>query len=303
MGTAGARFVVSKQLRSSAGTWCYFQGKNILIDPGPGTLRSCFCGDQVLNPEVLDLVILSHRHLDHSTDINVIIEAMTHGTFNRRGILFAPSDAVDKYEPVVFSHVRDSVERLEILKESRSYAVDSLQFETPIRHDHPAETYGFKFKYEPVVFSHVRDSVERLEILKESRSYAVDSLQFETPIRHDHPAETYGFKFKLDRGIVSFVTDTKFSQALIDKYRGSDILVMNVLLKEPFPDREIKHLDLGGAQSLIEGIKPRLAIMTHFGLTMLKNDPNLLARKLSKMTGTEVVAATDGLTVNLEQVI
>ncbi len=253
MGTAGARFVVSKQLRSSAGTWCYFQGKNILIDPGPGTLRSCFCGDQVLNPEVLDLVILSHRHLDHSTDINVIIEAMTHGTFNRRGILFAPSDAVDKYEPVVFSHVRDSV--------------------------------------------------ERLEILKESRSYAVDSLQFETPIRHDHPAETYGFKFKLDRGIVSFVTDTKLSQALIDKYRGSDILVMNVLLKEPFPDREIKHLDLGGAQSLIEGIKPRLAIMTHFGLTMLKNDPNLLARKLSKMTGTEVVAATDGLTVNLEQVI
>jgi len=253
MGTAGARFVVSKQLRSSAGTWCYFQGKNILIDPGPGTLRGCFSGEQVLNPETLDLVILSHRHLDHSTDVNVIIEAMTHGTFNRRGSLYAPSDAVNKYEPVVFSHVRDSV--------------------------------------------------EHLEILEENKFYTAGSLQFETPIRHDHPAETYGLKFKLDRGTVSFITDTKFSQVLIDKYCGSDILVMNVLLKELLPDREIKHLDLGAAKELIAGIKPRLAIMTHFGLTMLKNDPALLAKELRKETGTEVIAATDGLTIDLEKVL
>jgi len=253
MGTAGARFVVSKQLRSSAGTWCYFQGKNILIDPGPGTLRSCFSGEQVLNPEMLDLVILSHRHLDHSTDVNVIIEAMTHGTFNRRGYLYAPSDAVDKYEPVVFSHVRDSV--------------------------------------------------ECLEILAENKSYAVDSLKFETPIRHDHSAETYGFKFKLDRGTIAFITDTRFSQPLIDKYWGSDVLIMNVLLKEPLPDREIKHLDLGAAKKLIKGIRPGLAIMTHFGLTMLKNDPALLAKELAQETGTEVIAATDDLTIELEKVL
>lgn len=253
MGTAGARFVVSKQLRSSAGTWCHFQGKNILIDPGPGTLKGCFSGDQVLNPEILDAVILSHRHLDHSTDVNVIVEAMTHGTFNRRGYLFAPADAVDKYEPVVFAHVRNSV--------------------------------------------------ECLEVLREDSCYHVDSLQFGTPIRHDHPAETYGLMFKLDRGIVSFITDTKFSQALIEKYSGTDLLVMNVLLKEPFPDRDIKHLDLGTARQLIEGIKPRLAVMTHFGLTMLKNDPGLMAEELAEKTGTEVIAATDNLTLEVDHIL
>ncbi len=89
MGTAGARFVGSKQLRSSAGTWCCFQRRHILIDPGPGTLKSCFLDSPSLNPEDLDAVILTHRHLDHSTDINVIIEAMTQGTFNKRGYLFA----------------------------------------------------------------------------------------------------------------------------------------------------------------------------------------------------------------------
>lgn len=253
MGTAGARFVVSKQLRSSAGIWCYFKGKNILIDPGPGTLKSCFSGDQVLNPETLDIVILSHRHLDHSTDVNVIVEAMTHGTFNRRGYLFAPAEAIDNPEPVVFSHVRNSV--------------------------------------------------ESLQVLKENDSYRVGMLHFETPIRHDHQAETYGLKFHLDRGCVSFITDTKFSQSLIDNYKGTDLLVMNVLLKEPFPDKEIKHLDLGAARKLIEGIRPRLAVMTHFGLTMLNNDPGLLAEELSKKTGTDVIAATDGLTLELNTVL
>ena len=89
MGTAGARFVVSKQLRFSAGTWCCLQGLNILIDPGPGTLSRCFSSQPRLDPEKLDALILTHRHLDHSTDINMLIEAMTRGPLTRRGALFA----------------------------------------------------------------------------------------------------------------------------------------------------------------------------------------------------------------------
>ena len=42
LGTAGARFVVARQLRSSAGIWMNVEGDNILIDPGPGTLVKCF---------------------------------------------------------------------------------------------------------------------------------------------------------------------------------------------------------------------------------------------------------------------
>lgn len=251
MGTAGARFVVSKQLRSSAGTWCCFRGQNILIDPGPGTLRSICAGEDTLNPEILDAVILSHRHLDHSTDVNVIIEAMTQGTFNRRGYLFAPLDAVNSYEPVVFSHVRQSV--------------------------------------------------ENLHVLKENSTYAIGSLQFKTASRHDHPAETYGLKFILDRGTVSFITDTMFFQPLIDDYRDTDVLVLNVPLKEPLPNKEIRHLDLESAKKLITGIRPRLAVLTHFGLTMLRDDPGLLAEQIGAETGVKVIAAADGLLLDLEE--
>ncbi|KAA0008312.1 MAG: hypothetical protein FE042_02380, partial [Thermoplasmata archaeon] len=60
LGTAGARFVMINQLRSSAGTWVSLNGTNILIDPGPGTLIRCLSSKPKLNPRQLDAIILTH---------------------------------------------------------------------------------------------------------------------------------------------------------------------------------------------------------------------------------------------------
>ncbi len=245
MGTAGARFVVSKQLRSSAGTWCFLQGLNILIDPGPGTLSRCFSSKPKLDPEKLDAIILTHRHLDHSTDVNVLIEAMTQGTFVHRGALFAPADAVNDDEPVVFRHTR--------------YAV------------------------------------KRLELLKEGGRYRLDGFDFTVPVCHHHPVETYGLTFNLPYGRISLISDTAYFPGLIGHYAGSDILILNVVLLEPIPFKVIQHLDLESAALLIRGIKPRLAILTHFGTTMLHHGPHHLAERLTGETGVPVIAASDGM--------
>ena len=39
LGTAGARFVMIRQLRHSGGLWINCSGTNVLIDPGPGALE------------------------------------------------------------------------------------------------------------------------------------------------------------------------------------------------------------------------------------------------------------------------
>ena len=95
LGTAGARFVVSKQLRSSGGLWLTVDDTNVLIDPGPGSLVRCLVSRPKLNPMDLDGIILTHRHLDHSNDINIMIEAMTNGGFKMRGVVFAPHYAFE----------------------------------------------------------------------------------------------------------------------------------------------------------------------------------------------------------------
>src|SRR5512136_2507474 len=150
IGTAGARFVVTKQLRSSGGVWMSVGETNLYIDPGPGALVRCLSSRPKLEPSTLNGILLTHKHLDHSGDVNVMIEAMTEGGFKKRGVLFAPRDALEE-DPVVLRYVREYVERVEVLKENTSYRIGNLQFATAQRHRHRVETYGLHFKMHPTL--------------------------------------------------------------------------------------------------------------------------------------------------------
>ena len=130
LGTAGARFVVMKQLRTSGGIWLTLDDTNVLIDPGPGSLTKCLSSRPKLNPRDLDGIILTHRHLDHSNDINIMIEAMTNGGFDKKGIVFAPSDALEE-DPIVLKYFRNHVEKIEVLKEKGEYNIRNISFSTP----------------------------------------------------------------------------------------------------------------------------------------------------------------------------
>ena len=141
LGTAGARFVVMKQLRSSGGIWLTLNDTNVLIDPGPGSLVRCLSSKPLLNPTELDGIILTHRHLDHSNDINIMIEAMTNGGFNKKGLIFAPQDAL-KEDPVILNYIRDHVEKIEIMRQKRTYRLGNISFSTPVKHLHGVETFG-----------------------------------------------------------------------------------------------------------------------------------------------------------------
>lgn len=68
---------------------------------------------------------------------------------------------------------------------------------------------------------------------------------------------------------------------------------------ESMADDDILHLTAGEAAEIIRGIKPERACLTHFGMTRLRADPRKVAEKLSEQTGHEVLAAYDGLTVQL----
>ncbi|MBL7131588.1 MAG: MBL fold metallo-hydrolase [Candidatus Omnitrophica bacterium] len=144
LGTAGARFVMIKQLRASGGIWVKVKGTNVLIDPGPGSIVRCANSKPKLDPCKLDGIILTHRHLDHSNDVNVMIEAMTEGGFKKRGFLFLPQDALQG-DSLVLKHALDFVESVEFLKEKADYKVGEFNFTTGPRNVHPVETYGLKF--------------------------------------------------------------------------------------------------------------------------------------------------------------
>ncbi len=252
LGTAGARFVMIKQLRSSAGTWISLEGKNLLLDPGPGTLVRCAKSRPPLDPTQLDAIILSHQHIDHANDVNIMIEAMTNGGFSKKGALFAPKSALED---------------------------------------------------DPAVLKYVREYLNEILVLKQGATYTIGNTKVSTPLRHVHPVETYGIVFKTQKYTISFIVDSRFFPELIDKYKKSDIIVINVVRYDGKGAKrlDVDHLNLEDVKKIIKGIKPKQAILTHFGMTMIRAKPWEVAAEVEKETGIKTIAASDGMEFDLEK--
>jgi phosphoribosyl 1,2-cyclic phosphodiesterase len=161
LGSGGARFVVARQLRASGGMWFRFGSTQIHVDPGPGALVRALSHVPPCNPRELDAIALSHKHLDHSGDVNALIEAMTSGGFRRRGALLAPADAFDD-EHVVLPYALHFVERVERLtassgpyQASTALGTGSVEIFTSVQHVHAVQTYGLHFVYDGLRVSYL----------------------------------------------------------------------------------------------------------------------------------------------------
>jgi len=244
--------MMCNQFLATGGFWLNLSGTEILLDPGPGSIVQST--KRKLKADKLSAIILSHRHLDHSADTNIMVEAMTQGGFKRHGWLFAPADALGS---------------------------------------------------ESVIFSYLKDYLEGVDVLQEGKSYSVGNISFTTPVRHIHQVETYGMLFTTTEHTFSYITDSRYFDGLCHSY-GGDLLIINVVFLEPRPPADnpltpTDHLSVPDAEHIITELKPRVAILTHFGRAMWRAKPWEIAQRLSQDTGVKVIAARDGMRFNLSQ--
>jgi phosphoribosyl 1,2-cyclic phosphodiesterase len=240
MGTAGARFMVAKQLAASGGLYLEEGNTRISLDPGPGAIVQY--AKRKVDLTKLDAIVISHRHIDHSNDVNVMIEAMTDGGFRHRGRLYCPSDALDG---------------------------------------------------DPVVLKYIRNFPQEIVALEPETEYKVGDITFTTTPRHVHQVETFGFRFENRLG---WVTDSAYYDGIAEQHKA-DVMVIHVVLMECRAG--IPHLCLDDAERIIREAKPRLAILTHYGMTVWRAHPWELAADLTQRIGTEVKAARDGMSLEL----
>lgn len=239
LGTGGARFVVFSQARASGGLWLTLEGTHILIDPGPGSLLQCCHHQPPLDPTQLSGLVISHRHLDHSADANVMVEAMTRGGTQKGGILLTPGDAL---------------------------------FD------------------DPVVLRYLRRYLSQVEVLKEGSSYSIGSLKVEAGIKLMHPVENYLLTFRTKDFSLVYLSDTRYFPQL-EAIRG-DYLVINLVLVNCIG---VDHLCMEEAKRVIAVMRPQIALLTHFGTTVLRAGPEEVAREIERDTGIKTIAAFDGM--------
>jgi phosphoribosyl 1,2-cyclic phosphodiesterase len=145
-----------------------------------------------------------------------------------------------------------------------------------------------------ILLPYARRFVPRHEIVDEHGGpYAINDVEVRASIRHRHPVETYGLHFRYGGKTLSYLPCTRFFDGLIEDYRehAPDVLVINVLRYADSLD--VDHLTFDEARRVIAGIRPRAAIMTHFGTRMLERDPRRLAYELEDELGIKVYAAAD----------
>jgi ribonuclease BN (tRNA processing enzyme) len=249
LGTAGARFAVSTQLRHSGGLLWTLAGARIWVDPGPGALVRALASRPKIDPARTDVLVVTHRHLDHASDATAVVEAMTRGGFSPRGALYAPREALDGEEPVVLRYAQPFLLRRGVLAEG-------------------------------------------------SRHEIAPGVLLETPLAHDHGMETYGYRLSAPGFAAGHVVDTYWMDALVAAYAGVDLLVVNTT-RAKGRDRRYLHLGADDAEILVREIRPKLAVLTHLGMQLVRGRPDEVALGISERSGVPTVAARDGWLLDL----
>jgi len=152
--------------------------------------------------------------------------------------------------------------------------------------------------YRPYLTKYHQNLLEKSITLEKSQKVAVELVELHALSADHTDPETIGFKLFCPRFTLSYTSDTKYNKKLVEEMHGSDILILNT----PYPSNKSQNLNLDteSAIKIIEKVKPRLAIITHFGLEMLRADPIIEAREIQKQTGIQTIAAKDGLVISPE---
>ncbi|MBI1971765.1 MAG: MBL fold metallo-hydrolase [Candidatus Aenigmarchaeota archaeon] len=249
LGSGGGRYAMATQARATGGFTIEMDGVSFHVDPGPGALvRAKQYGVNVKNT---DVVMVSHVHLDHSNDCNAIIDAMTEGAKNPKGVLIGNVSAIKGYE-------NDT----------------------------------------PVMLKIYLKSLESTVVMRPSDTTSIKNISVKaTPTKHTDPTAV-GFRIEGSKTI-SYTSDTEYFPGLFKHHKNADLLIINML--RPDNDSWPMHMNLEDAVNLIKEATPRLCVLQHFGMKVIERGPEKQAKKAEKETGVRVIAAEDGMKLDLNK--
>jgi len=123
------------------------------MDPGPGCIVQV--NKRKLNPQELSAIIVSHRHLDHSADLNVMTEAMTDGGLESTVLSLPRGTLLSRTHPAQLPQKKHRRYRISGSGKTWSW---QCSFTAPVRHVHMVENYGLIFKTKKHTIAYITDT-------------------------------------------------------------------------------------------------------------------------------------------------
>ncbi|MEE9474713.1 MAG: MBL fold metallo-hydrolase [Candidatus Hydrothermarchaeaceae archaeon] len=152
----------------------------------------------------------------------------------------------------------------------------------------------------PCISKHHQSKVGSKIVLEPHKRFEMGEISLEAlPTKHGDSTNT-GLKIHSEFGNLVYTSDTAFFDGLSKNYMDSRIIIFNVV--RPGDDRIPWHLCTDDVKNIVKEIEPELVIIQHFGMKMI-GKTHAEAKSVEDATGIKTVAATDGMEIDLSELM
>ena len=182
LGTGGGRFATIYQKRATGGIYLE-DSLNLHVDPGPGALvRMLEAG---IDPRATNGILVTHAHPDHYSDAEILMEGMTCGCTEKRGMLAASSSVIGgngKYGPAISKYHQDMIERVETVTPGTSFYFGDLKITGGVTFHSDTTTVGFNIRTKNGQISYIPDTAYHDDLISQYRGARVLILSNTRPL-------------------------------------------------------------------------------------------------------------------------
>jgi ribonuclease BN (tRNA processing enzyme) len=182
LGTAGDEFTVGKQIRASGGIIIQTEGYQFMIDPGPGSLIQAKKAN--VNIRENTAVLVSHAHINHCNDVNVVLATMSRNKLDTKGVLIANTTFMngdEKNKPYITDFHKNCVERIIIPKAGQKIGIEDIEIEVLKTKHSDTETIGFKFITPKFIAVYSSDTAYMTDLIEEYKDADILILNVVSP--------------------------------------------------------------------------------------------------------------------------
>jgi phosphoribosyl 1,2-cyclic phosphodiesterase len=118
-----------------------------VIDPGPGSLVRICEARPPLSPIDINTIILTHRHIDHSCDVNALAEGMVLKSRMPRGFILSTRDALEDGDRVIMRYILPRIAGTAVHEDGKlTSPAGGVTIESVEHSHHGVECYGCVFR-------------------------------------------------------------------------------------------------------------------------------------------------------------
>lgn len=182
LGTGGGRFTTLFQERATGGLYLEDDATRLHLDPGPGALTQLHRAG--LDPRDTTGVLVTHKHLDHANDANLVVAGMTRGGTEQRGYLAGSVSVIEGHEhdpPIITPYHKGLVAEVTTAHPGQSARISGMRVEFLETEHRDPTNVGFKLHTSDGVVAYLTDTVVRDSILDQLQGSRVIVLGITRP--------------------------------------------------------------------------------------------------------------------------